>query len=219
MWKKYLLAGIAVFICFGAEKLVSLFEVFLYGHNLVRVELIPSVLHWTITGTIWLFCTYFIYQYLVRKIDYDVLQLKKTPSDLQFAFAMTIVLIIVFINFMLLGQKLQSVQEFFDLYNIFGLKCIPTMVVEYFFYACETTLVVMMVILGQKVGELISSYKGFPWGGLFLAITWGVTRLLIHGNAFGVVCFIASFLYGVIYLLMRKNIRYSYLLIFCMFVI
>jgi len=58
-----------------------------------------------------------------------------------------------------------------------------------------------------------------PYGGLFLALTWGLIHILLQGFQTGIYAFAMAILYGVIYLVFKKNTRYAYILIAVIFIV
>ena len=60
--------------------------------------------------------------------------------------------------------------------------------------------------------------KVVPYGGLFLACTWGLIHILTQDFSTGVYAFLVAIVYGVIYLLLNKNTRWAYLGILVLFV-
>lgn len=48
-------------------------------------------------------------------------------------------------------------------------------------------------------------------------LTWGLVHILTKGLATGLGCLVMSILYGIVYLLLKKNIRYAYIIISLMF--
>ena len=48
-------------------------------------------------------------------------------------------------------------------------------------------------------------------------LTWGLVHILTKDLATGLGCLVMSILYGIVYLLLKKNIRYAYIIISLMF--
>lgn len=59
----------------------------------------------------------------------------------------------------------------------------------------------------------------FIWGGVILALTWGLVHLLTQDFETGVLTFVLSILFGVIHLLVKKNIYLTYLFVAVIFIL
>jgi len=73
------------------------------------------------------------------------------------------------------------------------------------YYLCEVAVVVLLVVLGQRAGELRFGRPAVPWGGLVLALTWGATHILLQGPATGLYAMLASLLYGLVFSLGNRR--------------
>lgn len=71
----------------------------------------------------------------------------------------------------------------------------------------------MIIVFGQQFGEMQFKNKMIPWGGLLLTVTWGLAHIFTKDLATGIETVIISIAYGLIYLLMKKNIKWSYFFI------
>jgi hypothetical protein len=87
------------------------------------------------------------------------------------------------------------------------------------YYLFEAALIVLTIIFGQRFGELITKKGNLPWGGLFLAMTWGLVHILLQDLNTGIYTFIMAILYGIVYVALNKNTKYSYILITFMFIL
>ena len=91
---------------------------------------------------------------------------------------------------------------------------------QYLYYATEVFLMVLMIAHGQRAFEV---WKGkdsqLPFGGMFLALTWGMMHLLTQNVSTGIYAVAQALIYGEVYLLARKDRRISYLAILWMFML
>ncbi|WP_200789781.1 hypothetical protein [Clostridium fallax] len=91
---------------------------------------------------------------------------------------------------------------------------------QYIYYIFEAVLVLLIIVFGQKAGEMSFKNKRLPWGGFLLGVTWGLIHLLTKGDlVIGLILCLASVLYGIAYLAVKKNIYIAYPIIFLMFVL
>lgn len=87
------------------------------------------------------------------------------------------------------------------------------------YYMFEAALILLTIAFGQKFGETLIKRGSLPYGGIFLALTWGLIHILLQGGQTGVYAFLMSILYGLVYILLKKNIRYSYMMIAIIFIL
>lgn len=92
-------------------------------------------------------------------------------------------------------------------------------ILQNIYYLFEAGLILLVIVFGQKYGELKFKKDNIPWGGIFLAITWGLVHILTQGFATGVYAFVMSIMYGLIFILLSKNSRLSYLIITIIFIL
>lgn len=89
---------------------------------------------------------------------------------------------------------------------------------QYLYYVVEVMLVVLIIIYGQKAIEvLLKKESPIPFGGIILAVTWGMFHFVSRGVGLeiwnGISTMIFSVLSGVMYLRLNKKCLYSYLFI------
>ena len=83
----------------------------------------------------------------------------------------------------------------------------------------ETFLVMLILIFGQKAFEKWFIKTNIPYGGIILAVTWGVGHFITKDIITGIVTAIMSLAFGSIYLLVNRDIRKAYPILFIMFVL
>jgi hypothetical protein len=106
--------------------------------------------------------------------------------------------------FHLVTGNFRVVLEFSYLYKEYGLLRIISQLIYYFF---EIVLVVLIIIFAQRAGEIWFKKKNFPWGGILLGLTWGLIHIYTQDLAVGIVAVFLGILYGIIYLLVNRDIK------------
>ncbi|WP_343209373.1 hypothetical protein [Anaerolentibacter hominis] len=89
---------------------------------------------------------------------------------------------------------------------------------QYLYYVFEVGLVLLIILYGQKAFETrLKRESRIPFGGLVLAMTWGVFHFVSRGVGLelwnGISCMLFSVLSGIIYLKLRRRPAFSYLFI------
>ncbi len=87
------------------------------------------------------------------------------------------------------------------------------------YYCFESGIILLIIIFGQKYGEIRFKQENMLYGGIFLSLSWGLVHILTQGFATGIFTIIMSIVYGLIYLLLNKNINFTYLIISIIFIL
>ena len=172
---------------------------------------VESLLHWGMT----ILCWSIVWGYLWRCASRQGLalwQLRERPSAAGAALAVVLALGCVWISNQSTGT-LKILREWDQMGPLLFLG-------QHLYYLAEMGLVLLILAFGQAFGERMWSRRHIPWGGILLACTWGGVHALSKGSLTqGVEGFLCSLLYGVIYLLLKKNTGISYALLTVTFVL
>lgn len=96
-------------------------------------------------------------------------------------------------------QEWKLVGEYAQLADLHGDTAPFAFALLIVYYLCETALIVLVLALGQRAGEMRFGRPALPWGGLLLAITWGAIHILLQGPAAGIYAMAAAVLYGCVF--------------------
>jgi hypothetical protein len=62
--------------------------------------------------------------------------------------------------------------------------------------------------------------ENIPYGGIILAITWGLAHIFTKGNvSVGLLSALGGFAFGIVYLLVNRDIKKTLLILFIMFIL
>ena len=75
----------------------------------------------------------------------------------------------------------------------------------YLYYIVEGMHIVWMISVFQMLGEMSTKKKSIPWGGIGLALTWGVLHYFTKGMTQLIAHSILSVVMGILFLIGRKN--------------
>ncbi|WP_405114243.1 hypothetical protein MHH28_09470 [Paenibacillus sp. FSL K6-1217] len=205
----YLALALYAFAGFGLEVVLSMILPSVLGVRGSDYTLIHQCIHWGITCLLWGSMAVFLIRLSKRKYDFDIMRLNAKP-DARGSLLAVVVSVIAIAATTIVWEGFKPVQEYKDVVRF---------VFQNVYYLFEAALILLTIAFGQKFGETLFKIDGLPYGGMFLALTWGLIHILLQGGATGVYAFFMSLLYGTIYIMLRKNVRYSYLMIAVVFIL
>lgn len=209
-WLKYLGLSLLVFSSFLLEYF-SLFviEMFILQMDIWNYTATQRSVHHLIIVVIWLIYLYWIVSCSKK---HDKLSItKKVPISTKnwiIAFlCLTACKVMTFIDWQTL-KVIGEIQE----------KNALQFIAQYMYYLVEIVIILLIIIYGQKAFEtLLNKTSSIPFGGILLAMTWGIFHFVSRGVGIevwnGISCIIFSILSGLMYLKLGRNFLYSYLFI------
>lgn len=205
----YLGLGLYAFAGFGLEVVLSMLLPEIFGVKWSEYTLIHHCIHWLLTCILWASTALFLIRLSRKKYSFYVMKLNEAPDSKGWLLAILVSVIAITVTTIVWGG-LKPVQEY---------DGIVTFVFQNIYYLFEAALILLTIAFGQKFGEMLLKRGGLPYGGIFLALTWGLIHILLQGSETGVYAFFMSILYGLVYILLKKNIRYSYMMIAIVFIL
>lgn len=146
-------------------------------------------------------------------------QYNEKPSRVQLLIGFLLLAVTVIISFNNWGGFKVEKELMYGIHNGgIGLG-IAYFLAQYFYYYIETVLMVMILSFAQEAGTIIWGKKNIPYGGIVLAIVWGLIHIAFHGVADGLTSTLYAILYGCAFVVMNKNNKYALPLIFFMFIL
>jgi hypothetical protein len=205
----YLALGLYAFAGFGLEVVLSMVLPSVLGVASADYTLTHHVIHWVLTCLLWGSMALFLIRFSRKKYAFDVMKFNEAPDTRGWLFAVAISVIAIVATTLAWGG-FKPVEEY---------KGAVRFIFQNIYYLFEAALILLTIAFGQKWGELLFKKENLPYGGLFLALTWGLIHILLQGTETGIYAFGLSLLYGLIYIALKKNIRYAYLLIAIIFIL
>lgn len=99
-------------------------------------------------------------------------------------------------------------------------KSVAALFFRTLYYFAECSLIVLVITFGQKFFETqFGLSENFPSGGLLLAITWGLIHFLLQGFSGGLYTIFFSLVAGCIFILCKKDIRWTYFFVVVAFIL
>lgn len=188
----------------GIEILLMMLETNLWGASNSQWTTSQHVIHWTVTCLIWGILAF----YLLKQVPGQRTKIKKLNVG---AAGLIILISVVYTTFVWKGFK--PVIEFAD-------NGLIKFVIQYVYYACESMLILLIIVFGQMFFEKIVGRKSIiPAGSVILALTWGLIHILTQGMSTGIYASIQACLFGVVYLTLNRHIGISYVALTLMFML
>ncbi len=205
----FLALGLYAFAGFGLEVLLSMVLPNLLGIKSSEYSTIHHCIHWVLTCVLWGSITVFLLHLSKTKYSFDILKNNHVITPKRWLIAIIITVVSIMIT-TIVCKGFKPVTEYNGLVKF---------IFQNIYYLFEAALIVLTIIFGQRFGEVITKKDNLPWGGLFLAMTWGLVHILLQDLHTGIYTFIMAILYGIVYVALNKNTKYSYILITLMFIL
>lgn len=210
----YLWYGLYAFAGLGLEiVLISFLEPMIFG-SIVSSDYTKTqtIIHWLLTILCWGIIAMILIRSSKKHLNFNVLS-EALPTKKGLIISIILVIACIILNAFDWGT-LKILGEFQK-------KGLLLFIFQYIYYLFEVVLVYLIVVFGQKFVETLLKRKSkIPWGGLILCCTWGAVHILSKGSIYtgiGVMTF--SIFYGMIYLLLNRNSKYTYIALALAFII
>lgn len=189
----------------GMELLLLMIETNLYGHASGTWSVIKYVIHWTITCFIW-GCFGLL---LCRQLP--VISPTNIKKKNLISAVILIAVSVIYTSLVWKGWK--PMIEFSNL-------GVVKFLVQYLYYAFECWLMVLIIAHGQTAFEVwFCHIKRIPFGGILLAVTWGLIHVFTQGTSTGIYTMIQALLYGSVYMVLDQDYKLSYVAVTLMFML
>lgn len=210
----YLILSLLAFLGLGLEILLGFFiEPMIYGTKIISEwSVVQIILHWCITCLLWGTVAVFLIKVAKNKYNFDIFQKYKKMKLWQWVVVGICLLFMIVVSY-IDWNGFKVVKEFI---NSGWLKFI----FQYIYYAFETLLFMLIIIFGQKAFEKWFKNTSIPYGGIIVALTWGIGHIFTKSNIMaGVLATIGGFIFGIVYLLVNREIKKTFILLFLFFVL
>ncbi len=218
---RFLVYGLEIFGVIGFELLWGYFiePKFLYHCEMSDFTKWQTVCHWIVTCAAWGLGTYLVVKECRKRSGLDLFDniknVKMISGDMKawqwilIAVGAILCLVSTWIDWN--GSKVLA--EF----KSRGPLLFPF---QYIYYLFEVSLVLLIIIFGQMALEKWFVNTGIPFGGILVALTWGLGHWFTKGSLFtGIYTAIGGFVFGAAYLHTNRNVKLSYVLLFIMFIL
>ena len=208
----YTILAMLAFAGLGLDALLAyLIEPIIFGVPMKEWTVVQNIIHWVITCILWGVTSWLIVIYAKKKYDFDLLKKGNKMAVWQW------LLIVVFV----IGSLIMSYIDWdgSKVIKEFYANGPVKFVFQYIYYVFETILVTLILVFGQEAFEKWFKKPNIPYGGIIVALTWGIAHFFTKDLITGILTVISGLAFGSVYLLVDRDIRKTYLILFIMFVL
>jgi len=220
------LLGLLVFLILGMDMFVMILDQWLWGDMFNLNDFFTSpwyvlVVHWSIVIVLWVVGAAILLAWLRKREMFEKVISLRWSSDvvplLIVAFVMSFLFALV--DVWLNGESIPQIYREYQNFRLeHGSMSAWVALVQNIYYIVEAVLVVLLVALMQRAGELWFKKPNLPYGGIGLMLTWGLGHLT-HGLQSGLYITAFSLVFGWLFVKADKQWWPSLLFIWLLFVI
>lgn len=209
----YIWLALTAFGGLGLEALYAfLLEPLVYGCEMQDWKTWQILLHWTITCITWGIVARYTIKSAKKSCGFNLFEKREPIKPWQWGAAIVCAVICLGSTYIDWGGS-KLLMEF----NRLGaLK----FTFQYIYYLFEVALFMLIIVYGQKAFETWFEKTNIPYGGIVVALTWGMGHWLTKGALVaGIYSAFGGFCFGTIYLLLNRNIKWTYAALCIMFIL
>lgn len=196
--------GLEVVYAFWLEPAV-------YGVPMEEFTPGQTILHWILTCVTWGIVAYVLIRKAKGKYRFPILDKGKEMRIWQWGLCALFLAIAFWIDYVSWGG--------FKVYLEFVRRGPLLFVFQYMYYMFETMLFLLIIVFGQRACELWFRKGTVPYGGILCGLTWGLAHLFTKDLSTGLLGIVIGFAMGSVYLLVNRDFRKAYVLLFLLFVL
>ena len=208
----YFSLGLCAFAGLGMEVLYAyLLEPVLYGAPMQDWSNTQIIIHWILTCITWGVFAFVLIQKSDKKYGFPLLEKGKSIRLWQTGVC------VLFVLLASIGDYIAW--DGFKVYLEYVNKGFLLFAFQYIYYAFETMLFLLIIVFGQKACEVWFQKERIPYGGIICGLTWGLAHIFTKNLLTGVLGIALGFAMGSVYLLVNRDLKKAYVVLFFMFVL
>ena len=208
----YMSLGLYAFAGLGMEVLYAYWlEPALYGAPMQDWSNEQTIAHWILTCITWGIFAFILIRKSGKKYQFPLLEKGKAISLWQLGLCALFILLAFIMDYISWGG--------FKVYLEYVNKGFLLFAFQYLYYAFETMLFLLIIVFGQKACEVWFRREKFPYGGIICGLTWGLAHIFTKNLLTGFLGIALGFAMGSVYLLVNRDFKKAYIVLFFMFVL
>lgn len=209
----FLLIALIIFSLLGLEFSVFFLSRIVDGRAASQAFSWPTnwygaVFHWTVTMLVWILGAVGVYLWAKKKgVIKDLIRFEFIARDgIWLVIGILFAIAYELVYSRLAGLSIPQIwREYHGFQNMYGSQAWMVSIFQNLYYLVEYLLVVMMIAFFQRAGELWFKASWFPWGGVGIALTWGMIHLVTNlQGALGVILW--AVLLGIFFVVSKKSL-------------
>ncbi len=205
--------GLAAFAALAGEAVIAYgIEKNIYGVSIEQFGTAQMILHWVLTCLMWGTCGFFICR-CAKKKGFDLFAKNDTKIKPWQWCCIAVGLAACLVTSLIDWEGSKVLKEF-------AANGALRFAFQYVYYLFEVSLVMLIIVFGQKACEVWFGRENIPYGGIIAALTWGLGHWASKGSlAAGLFSAVCGLALGSVYLLTNRKAKLSYALLCAMFIL
>lgn len=196
----------------GMEVIYAYFlEPILYGTSMESWSTGQTISHWILTCITWGIFAYVLIRKAEGKYQFPIMAKGNVMHLWQWGLCLLFLVLAFGMDYVDWGG--------FKVYLEFVRRGPLLFVFQYIYYAFETMLFLLIIVFGQKACEVWFQRTNIPYGGIICGFTWGLAHVFTKNLLTGLLGLVLGFAMGGVYLLVNRDLRKAYIVLFLMFVL
>ena len=210
---RFLLLALCAFAGLGIEALYAfLIEPVIYNASMREWTTTQNIAHWIITCVTWGVIAAILVRVSKKWCQFDLFAGKNKMKVWQW------ISVIVCVAFSFIVSYISW--DGFKVIKEFQYNGWLKFIFQYIYYGFETALFLLIIIFVQKACEQWFKRENIPYGGIAVALTWGLGHILSKSSVeTGLLSALGGFMFGIVYLLVNRDIKKTFPILFLMFVL
>lgn len=208
----FLSLGLYAFAGLGMEVIYAyLLEPNIYGASMDSWSAAQTILHWILTCITWGIFAIVLIQKAEGNYQFPILKKGNAMALWQRGLCGLFLVMALFMDYIDWGG--------FKIYLEFVRRGPLLFIFQYIYYAFETMLFLLIIVFGQKACELWFRKQAIPYGGIVCGLTWGLAHIFTKNFVTGLQGLVLGFIMGSVYLLVNRDLKKAYGVLFFLFVL
>lgn len=208
----YLSLGLYAFAGLGMEVFYAYWlEPVIYNAPMQEWSNIQIIAHWILTCITWGIFAFILIRRSGKKYHFALLEKGKAINLWQMGLCALFILVAFIVDYISWGG--------FKVYLEYVNKGFLLFAFQYLYYAFETMLFLLIIVFGQKACEVWFRREKIPYGGIICGLTWGLAHIFTKNLLTGFLGIALGFAMGSVYLLVNRDFKKAYVVLFFMFVL
>ena len=208
----YLGLGLYAFGGLGMEVVYAyLLEPVLYGAQMQEWTPAQTIMHWILTCITWGLFAFVLIRRSGTKYQFPLTNKGDRMSFKRIGLCILFIAAAFAVDYMDWGG--------FKVYLEYVRRGPLLFTFQYIYYAFETMLFLLIIVFGQKACETWFHKDRIPFGGIICGLTWGLAHLFTKDVMTGLLGILLGVALGSVYLIVNRDLRKAYVVMFLMFVL